>query len=555
MPKCVVLGIDGGTFETLDPLIDTGRLPALALLLRGGVRATLLSTFPPVTTPAWPTMYTSQDPGVHGYTSFGILDPQTLVRRAERLDGVSCPRLWTVLNQAGVRTGIFNIPSTYPADVVDGFMVSGFPAPPGSREAVQPTYLRRPFTEAFPAYDCNGTIEVALFNDPTKRDHLVQQLQQILSQRRRALEWLLEREPVDFLWVVLETFDRIAHCAYAFLSPESDLHGSDEGKRAYDAILDLFETQDHIIKDVMEWAGSDSMAMVVSDHGFSWTPRRFDLRGWLISRDLMAPPRHKRLWQRFKGAVRSRLQQKGLGKFWQAVSNTHARLAKAGGRARWTGATWDWDRSKTWLSGASEYGIRINLRGRYVHGIVPPTEYDETVDCLVDALQNVQDPKDERPVFSLVKRREEVYHGPYVDRAPEVVYLPRRDVYQETRPLDSPPSAQGFLSPAPDLVSQGHHDLNGIFAATGRPFGQGQAAPLSIPDIMPTVLYAMGLGVPENLEGRVVTEVLDPGFVASHPVERSVGEAPVTRGGSSQPSYTEEEEEAIQKRLEELGYL
>ncbi|MCH7913531.1 MAG: alkaline phosphatase family protein [Deltaproteobacteria bacterium] len=101
--KLVLIGLDGATFRVLRPLVEAGVMPTLAGFLRDGASGTLLSTHPPVTCPAWPTMFTGVNPGKHGVFSFtcrhGVRGrPHT----ASSLD-VRAPTVWELLGRAGPR--------------------------------------------------------------------------------------------------------------------------------------------------------------------------------------------------------------------------------------------------------------------------------------------------------------------------------------------------------------------------------------------------------------------------------------------------------------------
>ena len=78
-------------------------------------------------------------------------------------------------------------------------------------------------------------------------------------------------------------------------------------------------------------------------------------------------------------------------------------------------------------------------------------------------------------------------------------------------------------------------------------------------DIAPTVLHLLGIPVPGDMDGRVLTEVLDPATTSSDlPVHAAVL-ATAAAGADSPTSvdsaYTAEEDAVIQQRLADLGYL
>jgi hypothetical protein len=112
-----------------------------------------------------------------------------------------------------------------------------------------------------------------------------------------------------------------------------------------------------------------------------------------------------------------------------------------------------------------------------------------------------------------------------------------------------------LISPA--FGPTGDHRMEGVFIASGPPFRAG-ASPegADLMDIAPTVLHLLGVPVPGDMDGRVLTEILDPALVPSpaapEPVQATTA-APV-----EQPvpvAYTDEEDADIQQRLADLGYL
>jgi predicted AlkP superfamily phosphohydrolase/phosphomutase len=136
--KLVLIGLDGGTFRVLRQLVDAGVMPNLARFLGEGASGTLLSTHPPVTCPAWPTMFTGVNPGKHSIFSFTCRNADRTKPHTASLLEVQSPTLWELIGSAGYRAGVMNVPITFPAQPLNGFMVSGFPAPGGCPQVVWP---------------------------------------------------------------------------------------------------------------------------------------------------------------------------------------------------------------------------------------------------------------------------------------------------------------------------------------------------------------------------------------------------------------------------------
>jgi arylsulfatase A-like enzyme len=98
------------------------------------------------------------------------------------------------------------------------------------------------------------------------------------------------------------------------------------------------------------------------------------------------------------------------------------------------------------------------------------------------------------------------------------------------------------------------HRLHGTLMVWGKHVAPGQRIEgAQIIDLAPTTLYLMGQPVPKSMDGRVLTEVVDEHYLASHPVAY-VDDLPGV-GGPADEGYTDEESEAVSERLRGLGYL
>ncbi len=561
MSKFLLLGLDGATFEMLDPMIETGRLPVLQRLLTRGARGVLTSTMPPYTCPAWPCMYTGRNPGAHGVTSFRLIEPGSVEGHAATLRDVTAPRLWTVLNQAGLRTGIFNVPVTYPAEEIDGFMVSGFVTPPGAPRGVKPDSLAKAFAESMSEYDFNGpTAGEGKWGARHLRQEYMKSLENALIQRGKTLEWLLKRKPVDFLWVVLEAIDRISHKAYGYLAPCSPIYHTDIAKEVREQTLCVLETQDRVIERILELM-DDPTVLVVSDHGFSRPLYQFDLCAYLVDRALMVPAAGTQTRARFRKGVRAAVTKTMGYRSWVRLVRLVQRFRGASSERpesqQWDAAqqkACDWCHSKTWLGPHMEYGVRLNRTGDGPGRVTDDAAADEVAEAVVEALQTARNPETGQALFDVVDRRERLYAGPHVNRTPDVLFIPNRTIIHAHRPVAGATERNGWRAPLPNELGIGYHDANGVFAASGPPFYQTKVSGAQIVDIVPTVLHTLGVAPLPELEGRVIKEAFSTDFVAKQTPRSAPGPAEVS-DDTELPSYSPEEEEAIRLRLEDLGYL
>ena len=111
--RVLIIGLDGATFDVLDPLMAEGRLPRLAEAVASGCRGPLRSTTPPITPAAWTTFLTGRQPGSHGIIDFERYDWRTnklSLNSTRSLDHVR--NIWQILSDRGLMVGSVNVPMT-----------------------------------------------------------------------------------------------------------------------------------------------------------------------------------------------------------------------------------------------------------------------------------------------------------------------------------------------------------------------------------------------------------------------------------------------------------
>jgi predicted AlkP superfamily phosphohydrolase/phosphomutase len=211
----------------------------------------------------------------------------------------------------------------------------------------------------------------------------------------------------------------------------------------------------------------------------------------------------------------------------------------------------DWERTLAYAPTPSGNGIHIVVAGQGGEKGIAPADYGRFRAELIESLNNVISPTTGEPVVSRVWTREEVFAGPRMELAPDLT-LALRD-----GGLISILSSDVAVKPRPEPT--GTHRPAGVFLASGPGVRQGVSLPqLSILDVAPTMLHALGLAVPGDMEGRVPEAAFEPQWLQARPV-RTTAPAEYSEAGSPQASveivYTEEEEKALAARLRALGYI
>src|ERR1700709_1110190 len=127
--RLLLLGLDGATWTTLDPMRRRGLTPRRAALLPRSAPGPLRSPTPPVTSAAWTTMMTGCGPARHGVFDHRYSDVGAGQTKGNHSARVRVPTVWHLLSQAGRSVVSLNVPVTYPPLAVRGVVVSGMDAP------------------------------------------------------------------------------------------------------------------------------------------------------------------------------------------------------------------------------------------------------------------------------------------------------------------------------------------------------------------------------------------------------------------------------------------
>ena len=129
MRPVLVLGLDGATFDVIEPLVRAGRLPHLAAWLEEGEGVPLPSTVPAMTFPAWSSFLTGIGPGRHGVFDFTQKVPGAYRLRFTNASDRAGASLPARVSAAGGHVLCLGVPGTWPPEPVSGLLVPGFDAP------------------------------------------------------------------------------------------------------------------------------------------------------------------------------------------------------------------------------------------------------------------------------------------------------------------------------------------------------------------------------------------------------------------------------------------
>jgi len=545
--RVFVLSIDSATFDVIRPLAAAGRLPCLAGLMRDGAFGNLESTIHPITPAAWSTFITGMNPGKHGIYDFTERETGTYLFKLVGRPNRHGTALWMVASQQGLRTIVLNVPFTFPPDPVNGLMISGFDAPVKSEAVFHPRSLEKEVVAEFGRFLPDWTF-------PTGRRYdapaYMVDVKEAMKYRTDLALHLMKKHPWDFFMVHYQPIDHIQH---VFWNPEhmSYIH---EG----------YEQIDRHIAEVRAALKSfgDVDFFIVSDHGAGEIRKYVFLDQWLRTHGFLqfaeggGNGRASFLGsaaRKFEKFLKRNLPYRVRGALRRAMPGLRDRISSL---AMNSGV--DWSRTRAYSGGM--YGnLYVNLAGREPQGIVPPSEYEKTRDELAAAIGELRDPDSGEKIVDAVLRREEVYHGDHVERAPDLLIRWRDYAYYSGKRHESGRSAifgdpRSVYFDNSEFPQTGTHRIHGIFLADGPSIRKGaDLSGLRLMDMAPTILYLLGAGIPTDMDGRVLESVIDPDHLRRHPIRK------VTPSGDSGDlpvvETTEEEKQAIAEKLRGLGYL
>lgn len=577
--KVLIIGLDGATWKLMGPWIDSGDLPVLADFVTGGVSGLLTSTMQPMSAQAWTSFMTGKNIGKHGLVDFfmrreGSYDLQIV--NASVRHGKS---IWRILGDRDRQVCVINVPMTYPPEQVNGLLISGMDAPylrpKSSSNFTWPREFAQELLEAIPDYVIEAGGHNYIYGSKPDPQRFVDEMMRAGQARLATAKYMLENKEWDLFTVVFRPTDRAQHWFWKHMDPRHPLHQPGD-ERFADTIKTVYRTLDGWVGQLLEMVDDDTTVIIMSDHGFQPLGNRvLYLNTWLRDSGFLSfrTDRNEQ-GERLSWSKLRRLTVSGLvWPAWQGMKRHMPTSAK-----RWLKKTFpklerkvpallilsdiDWARTSGYAMEVQEGNIFINLKGREPEGIVEPgIEYEALREDISRALENWRDPFDGSQVVRRVFKREELFHGPNFERTPDLLiqfnspggygYQLRHGVLSDRIQAIEMVSEDELLR---SLRPNASHELEGICIMRGPAIQPGkELVDANIVDLAPTALYLLGEPIPEDMDGRVLSEAFSPSYLQEFPPGRAGAEGDDTDPGD--PSYDDTEQELIEDRLRGLGYL
>jgi len=272
-------------------------------------------------------------------------------------------------------------------------------------------------------------------------DLFANDLRETLKKREEALLYFIEKEDWDLFIATISETDRLHH----FLWAASD----NPSHKYHDFFIEIYKWIDRIIGKLYEKVDSNTAVFMVSDHGFTHIKKEVYINKWL--------------------------EQEGYLKWDKNPPESHKDIAEG-----------------TKAINMDPARIYIHLRGKYPKGCVNTgSEYNSLRDEIKGKLYKLK--VDGDSVVKKVYFREELFNGPEFELAPDIVVLPNYGFDLKGAINKTEIAGKGIFT--------GMHTQDDALFYTNR---ESVEVDVNIIDVMPTVLAAMGIDPPTELDGRAV---------------------------------------------------
>lgn len=517
MEKTIVIGLDGGNWPLIRDWMAEGRLPNLQTLRDEGAFGVSRSHLPPVTCPNWKCYASGKNPGQLGVYWWERIDTENRTMHLPDSTDFRSPEIWDYVNDAGGRAGVVNLPMSYPPREIDGVMVAGGPRS-RERRYTKPEELQGELEDRFD-YRVHPE-NVLTSNEDSDRE--VEMAHDLLRTRLRTARALFEERDLSFLHVTLFHLNVLQH--YFWDGPET--------RRAWEIVDEELEP----------FVEGDCNLVLMSDHGCTGIHTVFYVNRWLEERGYL----------RTKSSLSSRLFDVGI------TQERVASMVRSMGLESYVRPfvpraiierfpsdegvvreekleMVDWEETEAIGSGQGLVYIVADT----------PEEHERIFESLKRDLE-AETALDGGSLVRAVYRPEDVYSGEHLDRAPDLVFDQTPGVHTGEA------MGEGPVQTEPSNW-RGENVPEGMVLFHGSDVRATELDPIRITDIAPTVLHWLGLDVPSDMDGSVVSEAFEEG---SDPATRSVRtrrplDAATERRQSSDDGLSDE----AQNRLEDIGYL
>ncbi len=361
--RIIIIGLDGVSFDLLENLSERGIMPNAKEVIGKGVFKTMESSIPEVSSVAWSSIITGANPAEHGIFGFTDLLPNTYNLRFPNFANLRIPPFWTQINGKSV---IINVPSTYPVVEMNGVHISGFVSI-DFKKSVHPRSLVPKLQEL------DYRLDVDSEKAHKSMELFLSDLDKTLKARIQTYRHLWESQDWQVFMLVFSGTDRLMHFLWDAYEDETHKYHKD--------FLEHFRKIDEVIGEIITNLREDDLLVILSDHGFERLDRDVQINYLLKTEGFLELSADK---------------EPGL------TNINYNTVAFALDPAR----------------------IYINLKDKYPCGSVDKKDREKVLRDLEDLFDSLE--LDDRKVMRDTYRKEEIYSGPFLEQAADLILVGNR---------------------------------------------------------------------------------------------------------------------------------
>jgi len=459
--RVLAIGLDCAPPELLfDQFAE--ELPNIKRMLDNGVHAKMESSHPPITIPAWMVMTTGKNAGKLGVYGFRHRKPGTYndIWLANS-HSIKEKTVWDILGERERKVVVVGVPPAYPPRFVNGSLISCFMTPGADKDYAYPRALKN---------EVEGLVGEYLFDAvfrTEEKDKLLKQLYKMTEQHFVVLRYLAKTKPWHFFMFVEIGLDRVHHAFWKFFDKKHHLYKP--SNKYENTMLHYYKFIDNEIGKLLKLVGEDTIVITVSDHGAKRMKGAFCINQWLIEEGYL------------------KLKKMPTSGTWLADAEVN------------------WSKTQAWGWGGYHARIFFNIKGREPQGVIEPKNYESFRDQIIHDIKAVRGPKGEK-WHTKVYTPEEIYPTAIGDYPDLTVYLDDLS-WRSAGTL----SHNSYYLPendkGPDDAVHSHYGVF-LYYDPKRKMGGKKLGDVSLLDFAPTVLKVMGVPIPDDMEGKIVEEVI-----------------------------------------------
>jgi len=282
--RVLLIGWDAADWKVINPLMDAGKMPALAGLVERGVMGNIATLDPPLSPMLWTSIATGMRADKHGILGFAEPDTKTMGVRPINVTSRKVKAIWNILQQAGLKSNVVAWWPSHPAEPISGTYVSNFfckatkktEKPELPKKSIHPRELitelmdLRVFPEELTQAHLLPFVPEAAKIDQ-ENDHRLVSLAKVIAETatvQAVATQLIEHNPADFTAVYFDGIDHFCHGFMKFHPPKTPYVSQEEYDLYHHVIEGAYIFHDMMLERVLQLAGEDTTVILVSDHGF-----------------------------------------------------------------------------------------------------------------------------------------------------------------------------------------------------------------------------------------------------------------------------------------------